>query len=520
MQAVEPITEIPLASAQPDIKPAPFWDRLITLLFVLAVTIPPAMLAFTWSRSTLEFENRRTEPWPGWPGWALQGMRAFAPAFEHAFNDRFGGRDALVHLNNIFQAVVLRKSPSEQVIIGKGNWLFVKGGWYGALEGYDAYPHATNEGIAKGIVARATAIEKLGISYRLLYSPDKHTIYPEYLPARVKDAAKLTRIDEVLSALPPDIRSHVIDLRQPLLEAKHERQVFLTTDSHWDSFGAWVGYAELARSLGLAPVPFPKNADELTTRDYAGDLARMMGADLFFRERDELPMFFLGQGAHPGPCLQPVFTDARYIVQKFECPGAPLGRAVFYRDSFGFVLQSYVVPLFRETIFVANAHFLDVEWLRQIKPDIFVDQIVERGLPNLAIQFPAFQEASFLPALGDISAMSNCSIANVTSDEQTGHPVRIIHGEVHLAGQAGRSPPERLWFLLQNSTGNYAAEMEPNTPELLSYFGHIDPYVFNLIAGGDELSPGNYSVSIVGKFRDQFTKCTTTSSHLQIAGDH
>ncbi len=519
MHAVEPMIEVPASSVRSDVKPAPFWDRLIAVLFVLAVIVPPAMLAFTWSRPTLEFENRRAEPWPRWSGWALQGMRAFAPAFERAFNDRFGGRDALVRLHNIFHAVVLRQSPSAQVFIGESNWLFVRGNWYARLEGYEAYPRATNEGIAKAIAARAAAAEKLGISYRLLYSPDKHTIYPEYLPEQLKNVARLTRIDDVLNALPPGVRSHVIDLRKPLLEAKRDRQVFYKTDAHWNSFGAWVGYAELARSFGIAPAPLPNNADELTTRDYAGDLARMMGADFFFHERDVLPKFFLGQDVHPNPCRQPVYTAPRNAVQKFECPDAPLGRAVIYRDSFGAFLLPYVVPLFRESVLVDNAHFLDVGWLRQIKPDIFVDQIVERGLPNLAIQFPAFQEASFLPRLADMPAVPDCSIANITSDEYTGHPVRIIHAEVHLGDRTRPSPPERVWFVLQSDVGSYAAEANPNTPELVSYFGRIDPSVFNLIAGGNVLSPGSYSVAIVAKFGGQLTKCST-GSRLQIAADH
>lgn len=510
MKAVNTPFETASTEADRPIEPQPFWDRLIALLLVVAVIVPLGMLGLTWSRTTLEFENRRAEPWPTGLVWTSQGVRAFTAAFERAFNDRFGGRDQLVRLNNIVHAVVLRKSPSSQVIIGKRNWLFVRGGWYGAFLGYGPYPRNTNEAIAKGIERRARLARELGITYRLLYSPDKHTVYPEYLPDKLRVAARLTRIDEVLQALPADIRAWVIDLREPLLNAKGSGQPYYSSDSHWNSYGAWVGYRELARSLGIAPQPYPTGPEALATRGYAGDLARMMGADAFFQETEILPAAFLSRDANP--CQQPTFASPRLSLHKFKCPAAPLGKLVMYRDSFGIALASYVSLLARETILVSNAHSLDVEWLRQVKPDVLVDQIVERGLPNLALQPSAFQKISSLPKLEDIWASFSCSVGPVVSEEGTGHPVRIVRAEGRYSDLVSPTRPDRMWFVLKNEGVSYTAEAEANRPGLVSYFGRVDASMFNLIAGGDELQPGAYEIALVAKFGDGFAKCLSKIS--------
>ena len=66
-------------------------DRVVATLFALALAVPLAALAFTWSRTTTLFEKRPMAPWP-----VFALSTTFPPAFESAFADRFGGRDILI----------------------------------------------------------------------------------------------------------------------------------------------------------------------------------------------------------------------------------------------------------------------------------------------------------------------------------------------------------------------------------------------------------------------------------------
>src|SRR5580765_3596666 len=86
-----------LEPSVPSIAPAdhPLRDRVITTLFALAIAWPGLALIVTWSRTMTRFENRPMAPWP-----ELALSREFAPAFDLAFSDRFGGRDVLVRLHH------------------------------------------------------------------------------------------------------------------------------------------------------------------------------------------------------------------------------------------------------------------------------------------------------------------------------------------------------------------------------------------------------------------------------------
>ena len=70
-------------------------DRMVAVLFAIGIALPGLALTWTWSRTLTRFENRSAAPWPAF-GWS----RDFPAAFDAAFSDRFGGRDALVQFHH------------------------------------------------------------------------------------------------------------------------------------------------------------------------------------------------------------------------------------------------------------------------------------------------------------------------------------------------------------------------------------------------------------------------------------
>lgn len=479
----------------------------ISVAFMAAICIPPLLLSITWSRATLEFENRRTEPWPEW---TVGNFRDLAGKLERAFNDRFGGRDALVKLHNLFQAAVLKVSPSPRVVVGLDGWLFVRGDWYNSLlSNQILFPRATNLAIAQGIERRARAIQKLGITYRLLYTPEKHTVYPEHLDPRVRSAAARTRMDEVLQLLPPDVRSLVVDLREPLLTGKRTASVFYMTDSHWNAYGAWIGSSELAKSLGLSPESYPP-PEALNRRRFVGDLARMIGADLYFSEVDFVPNFM--SGAKQDECRQPRDTAPRESVYIFRCADAPLDSAVIYRDSFGIMLSSFVSKFAKTTTVVESAHVLDLAWLEQNRPKVLIDQIVERGLPRLALRESAFEPWSLADRPTSPGTFS-CTITSITALPHTGHPTRVVQAMGRLLSVAWRTPPKSLQIILSRANEMYAAEADFRQPALSSFYGGIaaEPDAVLLTAAAGQLPDGTYQVGLAAEFETHVELCRTSA---------
>src|SRR6059036_1497592 len=93
-------------------------DRLVVVMFVLALTLPLAGAVVKRNLETTAFENRRAALWPSAAS-ALSSFRTFPPAFEAAFADRFGGRDKLIGLHHGTLMEVFGVSPVAKVMVGR-----------------------------------------------------------------------------------------------------------------------------------------------------------------------------------------------------------------------------------------------------------------------------------------------------------------------------------------------------------------------------------------------------------------
>jgi len=73
-------------------------DRLFTIVFIVVLVVMGSLAFRPRASVTLDAENRTMAPWPtGVPA------RTFPTAFEHAFADRFGGREALLRGYNPYE---------------------------------------------------------------------------------------------------------------------------------------------------------------------------------------------------------------------------------------------------------------------------------------------------------------------------------------------------------------------------------------------------------------------------------
>src|SRR5436305_665661 len=84
--------------------------------------------------------------------------------------------------------------------------------------------------------------------YLFLVPPNAHSVYSEHLPADADTGLRpIQQLQKHLRAT--DFFGRVIYPRKELLKAKEDRLVSSPTDSHWNSFGAFVAYERLAREI-------------------------------------------------------------------------------------------------------------------------------------------------------------------------------------------------------------------------------------------------------------------------------
>jgi alginate O-acetyltransferase complex protein AlgJ len=338
------------------------------------------------------FENRTVEALPPVPD-SLRSFKEYPARFERFFDDRFGMRNALVHVDHWARAVVFGVSPVPKVLLGQSGWLYFMGEdakafdrWY---RGSEPVPDAAIVAARDELLRRAAFLAGRGIPFVVVIVPEKYTVYPEFLPAWASARAARTPLDRLADELAAYPQLHFVDLRNPLLRGKATERLYYKTDSHWNYVGASIGYTQIMREVArllpgstVAPVirpPYVAGVDY-----YSGDLTQMLGLPRQFREDDIAP---LGKilGTPEARCArQEPGAAANVETFVYRCPYAPRYSALVYRDSMGIPLMPMLAENFARTTFVTSAQ-LDPKQVDALKPDIVIEEMVERTSTGPAI---------------------------------------------------------------------------------------------------------------------------------------
>ena len=359
-------------------------DRIVAMLFALALAVPLVALSWTWSRTMTLFEKRAMAPWP-----AFAWSTSFPPAFEHAFADRFGGRDVLIRVHHASLLEFFGVSALTTVMPGRAGWYY----WLGEdglsldrhYRGVAEFPNAYVDATVAELARRHDWLAARGIAYVVAVVPEKFTIYPEFLPAWVTPSPEPTPFDRVAAAIRAETRLAFIDLRPALREAKARERVYYQTDSHWNYLGAMVAneviMREVQRTLSprLAGILPPQRPIYVPGVDsYSGDLIGMLGLPGRIRENDVAPLGkVLADTA--SRCAQRVDDPGVRDIETYVCARPDLPRAVVFRDSMAIPLIPMLAENFSRAVFVSSRR-LDPALIEREKPDIVIEELVERTL--------------------------------------------------------------------------------------------------------------------------------------------
>jgi alginate O-acetyltransferase complex protein AlgJ len=360
----------------------PWRDRIVVAVFVLA--LPVLALVKPFGGDLTPWENRSLANWP-----SLFPLAEFRSRFEHAFADRFPGRGALIRLHHAALVKVFHASPLSNVLIGRDGWLFWLGEdghsldrhYRGTLPIQDSEIAAT----AAELTRRDHYLASRGVAYLVVVVPEKFTIYPEHLPEWVMPSPArrpLARLGAMITAA----GVNYVDLTDALWNAKASARVYYQTDSHWNLLGATVGremimhrVQDLLGDKRLPTIASPLRPPYVPGVDwYRGDLARMIVEPPLYREPDYAPLIKVL--ANPsGRCGRRIDDGKDDGFEFYRCPRPGLPKAVMYHDSMGIYLIPLLTDDFSRVVFVSS-HRLDAALIEREKPDIVIEEMVERAL--------------------------------------------------------------------------------------------------------------------------------------------
>jgi len=351
----------------------------ITVTFIGMIAAPSVANLLGADGADPEAENRKLAAFPVLDAnWS--SIRSFLPGLDAWFSDHFAFRSTLVTWYGISRYMWLGVSPSPAVAIGPHGWLFYVDD--GGLEDFTNESPLTEQEVQnwRNTVVRAKKwCQAHGIAYVFTVLPDKGTIYPELFPQTARRVNRLSRADQVVTAI-TDVGA-AVDVRPALIEGKNTARLFQKTDTHWNQRGAYIGYKTIinALRLQLPSIPPPKPESEFTpmTRYIPGmDLAGMMGLTRVLGEED---LRFVPNQPHKYVVREPKGNiveagEARIVT---EIPGSQLPRAVVFRDSFTSAMAPYFSEHFSRVVYLWRNDF-SVEEIEKEHPDAVLQEIVGR----------------------------------------------------------------------------------------------------------------------------------------------
>lgn len=256
------------------------------------------------------------------------------------------------------------KSTRGNVTIGTDGWLYLASTISDTIyepENYEVRSRSWVDNI-KSIKALAN---QMNASFYVLIAPNKNRVYPEYVPRQLSHQSAISMMSEIEKLLEQE-GINTINLLPELLAHKQKSDVLLysKSDSHWTSYGSYVGYQSIINHLNkIENLKIPMVAEDLLSenmrQNFSGDLATMLKLNKQFEED---------------------IIQLNNPYQRFDSSEAGK-ELLIYGDSFNGSLSMFWNYSFYN---VNRPHHNwgrpDIGLIEQHRPDIVIYQIVERGL--------------------------------------------------------------------------------------------------------------------------------------------
>jgi hypothetical protein len=376
-------------------QPFAAWRKAVataaSLLFLVCVILPGVESVFHIAPPVELMEN---DPTP-LPEFSLSQVFRTFNVLQRGFLDKtYGFRKHLVRLQNILDLDLLQSSSHYQTVIkGRDNWLFLaqENAELNVVEDYRATRLYSQDDLQRWVDVyreRQDWLAAKGIHYLVVVAPNKHTVYPEHLPSQLNKVGPVNRTDQLVGALEA-AGVNILDLRPAMLQAKQGALAYYRTDTHWTSFGAFVGYIEIMKRLAAKWRPefeptIHGDYDISITPGLTGGLASMLAlSDRFPEDRVTFVPRTPRQAVEVENSLAPRALFQPSVVMRM--PDASLPTAVIFRDSFAHELMPFLSEHFRQVVYLwpypstpREMRVFDKAAVEAIKPDLVIDEFVER----------------------------------------------------------------------------------------------------------------------------------------------
>ncbi len=315
--------------------------------------------------------------------------RAFFADAEAWFSDHFALRGQLVTGYGKLTSSLFETSAEPDVLVGREGWLFYSETLPDAL-GEQRLTETEIRHAVRVLDLMHTYCTEHGAAFIFACAPNKASIYPNYLPARILPASSKNTLDALQEALFfTNVKS--CDLRKTLrnLAKTADFPLYHKLDTHWNGDGAMAAYKALMRTAMLDDRSFD-DYPRTVAHDFAGDLQKMLLPGS--AEPDDNPVYAVPQTYR----TVGRFRSVDDMTIRTECADGE-GSLLMFRDSFGRALIPLLSQRFQSCTY-SRAEEMPLDLIAEQKTDTVICEIVERNLPNLLLHAPRMAAPAAEPA--------------------------------------------------------------------------------------------------------------------------
>lgn len=350
----------------------PHINRYILIVGFLFLLILPNLVLISGLEKAQNNENKKfVSP----PKIKLNNPKQLIVDYKTYYEENFGLRTTLINTYFNFKTKVLRENPiPNHVVKGEDGWYFLGNDHNDILnDTFGNVPFTDTEliAISQNLENTKIYLASKNIKFFIVVPPNKQTIYQEKLPYQFSKHTK--RLEQLQNHLKNKTNLHIISLEPRLISEKKHRQLYHKTDSHWNDYGAFLGYTAtlntIKKELNIPPVYLSEYSSE--TEPINGDITAMINETS--RENS-----IVLQKIKPSQIdtISPTYTFQHYTNSTKNL------KLIMHGDSFSDAWIPFFNESFGETVYT-RTYELDHDLIEMIQPDIVIFEIVERNLITL-----------------------------------------------------------------------------------------------------------------------------------------
>ena len=359
-------------------------DYITIAVFLVLLYVPNLVIPMFGRFMNLDFATKQVTS--DSPVLTLKNIEKYPATFDKVFDNNLPFRDLVGEAWARINYFALHDSANSGVLIGKiddkdeKRWLFYSNdddhNPVENTQGIVKYDQVLFEESVKVMEVNKKELNKRNIKSLYVIVPNKETIYKEKLPDSVKIYSDKTRTDDFIEYLKSNKVANFVYLKNELLRAKENGQVYWRQDTHWNEYGAGMAFKRIIKELKLDYEP--KFDYSFTNEQVDRDLATMLKITDYFE--DDVPVLDYKNTSRDYK-LEKISKNNTIIVSKNET--APVKKSILIvGDSFRDVMGEICFRTFRKCILMHRSDY-DESVLKKYNAEIVIFEFVERYMPSI-----------------------------------------------------------------------------------------------------------------------------------------